>query len=50
MYTKYFLVVVMNFIMGQMSARSIQDGRIINRTLEIYIIVCIQSSQIIRNL
>ena len=40
---KYFLVVVMNFAMGQKSAKKladagIQDGRIINCTLEIYII------------
>ena len=36
---KYFLVVVMNFAMGQKSAKKLADGRIINCTLEIYIIL-----------
>ena len=36
---KYFLVVVMNFAMGQKSAKKLADSRIINCTLEIYIIL-----------
>ena len=36
---KYFLVVVMTFAMGQKSAKKLADGRIINCTLEIYVIL-----------